>query len=158
MQNITVGQFRARFVEFRDTTAYPDPTIELYISDSAAEVDFDKFDLRGPKAQALWVAHQLILADRRTAQDLGGNGAGGSAPGGGPVQLLASQSEGDTSESYVTSAMASSDDPAEAFWNTTAYGQEYWAMAKYAVPNVTSTGSVQFPNPRLRWPGPFSGR
>jgi hypothetical protein len=152
MQNITVAQFRARFAEFRDTTAYPDSIIEMYILDSANEVNFDLFDARGPKAQALLAAHYLFLGKPfYEGYEDGGTPIGG---GGEAVRLLASESEGDSSQSYVTSdAIAAGG--LEGWLNLSSYGQEYWAMRQFVVPGVTSTGFVHIAGPQNSRRGPF---
>lgn len=146
MANITVAEFRARFAEFRDIEKYPDAVIEMYITDSANEVDFSKFEARGPKAQAYWVAHNLTLGEASAAA--GAAGATGEA-----VQRVASESEGDTSVSYAV--QSSNGDPIADLWNSTSYGQTYYAMMKYAVAGVTSSGGVVLPMPLFRRPGPF---
>lgn len=141
MANITVAEFRARFAEFRDTTAYPDSIIALYIEDTANEVDFSRFGGSGGKAQALLVAHNLALGD--LAQ---GGGAG-------PVRMLASQSEGDSSESYAVPA--ASGNALDDLFMLTAYGQLYLALRATAVVGVTSTGKVQISVGRRGLRGPF---
>lgn len=150
MENITVAQFRARFAEFRDTTAYPDSIIEMYILDSANEVNFGLFDARGPKAQALLVAHYLYLGKPFLE---------GYADGGIPVEgtgeairLTASESEGDSSVSWVTSDVV---DGYEGWLGLTAYGQQYLALRQFVVPGVTSTGNIQFANPHNGRRRPF---
>lgn len=152
MDNITVAQFRARFAEFRDTTAYPDSTIEMYILDTANEVNFDLFGARGPKAQALLVAHYLWLG--RPFEE--GYADGGTpVPGAGEAyRLLASESEGDSSQSFVTSD-AVTEGGLDGWLSLSGYGQQYLAMRAYVVPGVTSTGAIQLPNPRGRRQGPF---
>lgn len=152
MNNITVAQFRLRFVEFRDTIAYPDPTIEMYILDTANEVNFDLFEARGPKAQALLTAHYLWMG--RPFEE--GYADGGTPmPGAGEaIRLLASESEGDSSQSYVTSD-AVTEGGLDGWLSLSSYGQEYLAMRQYVVPGVTNTGSIQFQNPRGGRRGPF---
>lgn len=149
MANITVAQFRARFNEFSVAADYPDETIQLYIDDSAAEVDFSKFGARAAKAQAYWVAHYLALW--KISQDDASVGATGV-----PLRRLTAQSEGDSSESYASPGNITIEDE---FWSSTSYGQIWLTMLKYAEPAVTSTGQVTAPAPRrLGWPFPFVGR
>lgn len=143
MQNITVAQFRTRFTEFRDTTAYPDLTIEMYILDSANEVNFDLYEQRGPKAQALLTAHYLVY----NQPFLEGYAEGGTPAGGEALRLLASESEGDSSQSYVTSD-AVTEGGLDGWLALTKYGQEYLAMRDVSVPGVTNSGAIQLPNPR----------
>lgn len=145
---ITVADFRARFVEFRDANVYPDSLIQMYIDDSVAEVDFSLFGPRANKAQCYWVAHWLTLGSLSATTD-----AATGDPAG-PARRIASESEGDTSVSYVAPA---SNDPFDELWGSTLYGQVWLAMYKFAVPGVTSTGTVVFANPRMRRPGPFGG-
>jgi hypothetical protein len=145
MANITVAEFRARFAEFRDTEKYPDSVIEMYILDSANEIDFSLFGPRAGKAQALLVAHYLAMNDLNTAA------AGGGATGA-PNRLVASESEGDSSVSYVAQASQGALDD---WYLTTAYGQEWLAMRATAVPGVTNTGSVIFSGPRVGRHTPF---
>src|SRR5690606_20543569 len=145
MANITVEQFRLRLREFADATAWPDTLIQMHIDDSAAEVDFSLFELRAVRGQSLWVAHHLTL-DERNAQAAAGGAAGE------PTRLLAGQSEGDTSESYVAPASRSAFDD---FYNQTGYGQQWLAMYKFIVPGVTNTGGVVLAMPQRFRPGPF---
>lgn len=152
MDNITVAQFRARFAEFRDTTAYPDSIIEMYILDTANEVNFDLFDARGPKAQAMLTAHYLFMG-----QPYYEGYADGGTPiegGGEAVRLLASESEGDSSQSFVTSDAVAAGG-LDGWLSLTSYGQQYLAMRQYVVPGVTSTGFVQLPGPQNGRRGPW---
>lgn len=145
MVNITVAEFRARFAEFRDTIAYPDSIISMYITDAANEVNFDLFDARGPKAQALLVAHYLFMG--RPFYEGYADGGTPIEGGGETIRLLASESEGDSSQSYVTTdavALGGLD----GWLALSAYGQQYLAMRQFIVPGVTSTGQVEFDNPR----------
>lgn len=143
MANITVAEFRARFAEFRDTEKYPDSLIQLHIDDSALEVDFGKFfGPRANRAQAYWVAHQIAYSEFGAAE----GGAGG------PARLIASESEGDTSVSYVAPAMS---DPYSDLFNLTIYGQQWLAMLRLAVPAVASTGFVHLKGPNDLRRGPF---
>ena len=149
MANITVVEFRTRFAEFQDTTRYPDPLIQMYIDDSANEVDFSLFGPRAAKAQAYWVAHYLALNTISTD-----SAAGGAA--GDPLRRVTSESEGDTSVSYASPPITS---PEEEFWYSTLYGQVWLSMRDYAVGLVTSTGAVVMPLPRRAGRGgPFGPR
>lgn len=152
MQNITVAEFRARFANFRDTTAYPDPIIEMYILDTANEINFDLFDARGPKAQALLTAHYLVM--NQPFEE--GYGDGGTPIEGGneAVRLLASESEGDSSQSFVTTDAVAAGG-LDGWLSLTRWGQEYLAMRQFVVPGVTSTGGVVFASPRGGRRGPF---
>lgn len=152
MQNITVAQFRARFAKFRDTTAYPDSVIEMYILDSANDVNFDLFDARGPKAQALLVAHYLFM--NQPFEEGYEDGGTPTEGGGEPFRLLASESEGDSSQSFVTTDAVAAGG-LDGWLSLTAWGQEYLAMRQYVVPGVTSTGGVVFASPRGGRRGPF---
>lgn len=152
MQNITVAQFRARFAEFRDTIAYPDSIIEMYIDDAANEVNFDLFDARGPKAQALLVAHYLFMG--RPFYEGYADGGTPIEGGGEAVRLAASESEGDSSVSWVTSDAAAAGG-LDGWLSLSSYGQLYLAMRAFVVPGVTSTGMVEFANPRGMRRGPF---
>jgi hypothetical protein len=147
MANITVTEFRARYAEFRDTTAYPDSVIEMYILDSANEINFDLFGPRAGKAQSVMVAHFLAMADLNAEAAAGGAGSTGA-----PNRLVASESEGDSSVSYVAQTSQGALDD---WFLTTSYGQEWLAMRAVSVPGVTSTGSVQLPHPRGGRRGPF---
>lgn len=152
MANITVTEFRARFAEFRDTTAYPDSVIEMYILDSANEVNFDLFGPRGPKAQALLVAHYLFMG--KPFEEGYGDGGTLIEGGGEAKRLAASESEGDSSVSWITSS-AVAEGGLDGWLSLTDWGQQYLAMRQYVVPGVTSTGQVQFPHPRGGRRGPF---
>lgn len=152
MDNITVAQFRARFAEFRDTTQYPDSIIEMYILDTANEVNFDLFDARGPKAQALLTAHYLTMN-----QPFEEGYADGGTPiegGASPMRIAASESEGDSSVSWVTSDAVAAGG-LDGWLSLTKYGQEYLAMRQFVVPGVTNTGQVVMPGPAGRRRGPF---
>ena len=152
MQNITVAEFRARFAEFRDTDQCPDSIIEMYIHDSANEVNFDLFDARGPKAQALLVAHYLFLG--KPFEE--GYADGGTPIGGGgeAYRIAASESEGDSSISWLTSDAVTAGG-LDGWLSLSAYGQLYLAMRQFVVPGVTSTGEVQMPSWRGNRRGPF---
>jgi hypothetical protein len=145
MDNITATEFRTRFAEFRDTTAYPDSVINMYIVDSANEVNFDLFEARGPKAQAYLSAHYLWLG--RPFEE--GYADGGTpVPGAGEaIRLLASESEGDSSQSFVTSD-AVAKGGLDGWLALSSYGQVYLAMRDVSVPGVTNTGQIQFQIPR----------
>lgn len=152
MQNITVAEFRARFAKFRDTTAYPDSIIEMYILDTANEINFDLFDARGPKAQALLTAHYLVMNQpfEEGYEDGGTPIEGGDEA----VRLLASESEGDSSQSFVTTDAVAAGG-LDGWLSLTRWGQEYLAMRQFVVPGVTSTGGVVFNSPRGGRRGPF---
>src|SRR5690606_5405107 len=98
---------------------------------------------RWPPATALrrawkWIPRP-VTRDERSAQAAAGGAAGD------PTRLLAGQSEGDTSESYVAPASRSAFDD---FYNQTGYGQQWLAMYKFIVPGVTNTGGVVLPMPQ----------
>lgn len=143
MANITPDDVRTRFAEFRDANKYPDSLIQMYIDDSALEIDFTKwFGPRAPKAQATWVAHWLSVGEKAAA--FGG--------GDDSTRLKASESEGDTSVSYVNPTAT---DPYSDMYLLSIYGRDWLMMLKQVGPPVVSTGMAHIPMPRPMRPGPF---
>lgn len=119
---MTPAEFRLAYPEFSDPVKYPDPMIQAYLTLAAgmlpAELWGDSLDL----GVGLFVAHNVVLAQRRFAASTTGNGSGV----GGVVGPISSKTVDKVSVSYDTKAVTVENG---AFWNTTAYGVEllYWA-------------------------------
>lgn len=132
MANITVADFRARFRQFRDTTAYPDSVIQFQIDDTACEIDEGAFGCWFPKAQAYLVAHYITLDDLLGQADSGSDG--GSAA----IGRISSESEGDTSVSYDFGFRGALGN--DTLLATTAYGQQYLEIRGKAIIGGISSG------------------
>lgn len=139
MASITVAEFRARFsrTDFNNDTLYPEAVIQLAIDDTECEMAESQWGCFFAKGQAYLAAHYLAIEDIL---------AKGSGTDGGQATLkaIASESEGDTSVTYVTGTSgngimsgAGKDD----LLASTLYGQQYIELRSKAVIGVASSGS-----------------
>jgi len=111
---MTAEEFKLRFPEF---AAVPDGRVDLFIADATIELCPTRWGARYEKGLAYLAAHYLAIALKNEA-------AGGA---GSTVSPLASRSVGDVSVSFATGSSGSAG-KGEEFYNSTAYGQEYWAL------------------------------
>lgn len=127
---VTNESFREAFLEFADTTIYPEAQLSFWRT-FAETLLYDRCrwaDLRDYGIM-LVMAHGLTLAARNAAAAAGG-GSPGSVQG-----AVSSKSVGGVSVSYDTSA-AKLDNAG--YWNLTSYGVLFWQLAQ-----TVGTGGFQ---------------
>ena len=73
-----VTEFRKRFPEFADAGIYLDSRIQLYLDDSALELEETKFGDEYDRAHSYLSAHYLALSLQTEAS--GGSGTGSAGP------------------------------------------------------------------------------
>lgn len=115
MADCTPDNFRIRFPEFSDETAYPDARIELFIGDAT-----DTINPNCPNSDMMvcyLTAHLLMVATQSAAGNTG------------TIEKIASQSVGDVSVSF---GGASGDNPSDNFYSTV-YGQRYLDLRKNCI-------------------------
>ncbi|KVH04117.1 hypothetical protein WS84_17380 [Burkholderia anthina] len=124
-----IAQFRQSFPEFNDTTTYPDPLVQFWMTVAVSLVNAERWGELTDLGVALVTAHHLALAlkDQKTA-----------AVGGVPGQVTGPQSSkavDKVSASYDTAAVAIKDG---GFWNATMYGVRYLSLAQ-----MMGSGGIQ---------------
>lgn len=122
--------FRTNFPEFADTTIYPTPTINFWLSVAEKLVNADRwYDLYDQGVQ-LFVAHHLAIATRNV-KTAGAGGIPGSVQG-----AQTSKSVDKVAVSYDASKVQYDD---AGFWNMTTYGLQYWNLVM-----MVGAGGIQF--------------
>jgi hypothetical protein len=143
---LTADQFRAMFPEFNDPVAYPDATIEMWIS--LCPIDPCIWGSMYNLGQGLWTAHELKKFGPA-------NGTGGLAQKGGPVQ---SKSVGPVSVSYD---LTLGKEEGAGSYNNTIYGQQFIHWARLLGMGPIQVGAVTIPpyGTARSWlgPPPFPG-
>lgn len=139
MASITVVEFRARFsrTDFNDSSLYPDAVIQLAINDTECEMDESQWGCFFAKGQAFLAAHYLAIDDILAK----GSGTDG---GQSTLKAIASETEGDTSVSYVTGNSANgimSGAGKDDLLASTLYGQQYIELRSKAIIGIASSGS-----------------
>ena len=118
----TNNQFRTDFPEFANTTRYPDPSVDFYLSQADALLNQDVQGNQFVYLAELFTAHYVELRGRALAGSSGGPVNSGSSG------IASSKSVDKVSVSYDNSGTIN---PDAGFWNKTAYGQEFfwwWSM------------------------------
>ena len=118
-----IGQFREDFPEFGDDEKYPDSMVTFWSGIAEARLNQARWENLYTHGLELATAHYLTLAAENAVMP-------GSAPG-----LAASESAGDVSVSYDTSAISIA---GAGHWNQTVYGRQFMELSLMA-----GTGGVQ---------------
>lgn len=121
MNPLTASQFRLDFPEFANTSTYPDTLINAWLTVAIALVNPAVWSNVLNLGTELCAAHYIVLAVRDQAAAQAG------APVGEPATLTASEGAGDLSVAFDT-ALAGYANAGN--WNTTSYGQRFWALAR----------------------------
>lgn len=118
---LTADAFRVLLPEFKDTTVWPDVTINAWIGIAIQFVDPIRWGSAGPLGTALYIAHNLVLGAQAAAAVAGG-GVPGASSG-----VIASKSVGPLSKSYDTT-LGTLDGIGS--WNLTSYGVRYQQLLR----------------------------
>jgi hypothetical protein len=118
---VTPAQLRTDFPEFSDTTQYPDPMIQTWLTVACSLVNGSRWMELTTLGIELVTAHHLVLGARDQMA---------AAVGGVPGQMT-----GPTSAKAVDKVSTSYDTQAAAvdgggFWNLTSYGARYLTLAR----------------------------
>lgn len=110
----TVANFRLRFPEFADNTEFSDPRIQLFLDDASEDIgtDENRWCNKYDRAHCYLGAHYLTSGTNTESGD--------SSAKSGPVS---SKSAGGVSVTRAVVAKDRSD--GDAFYSTTAYGQQF---------------------------------
>jgi hypothetical protein len=120
MTSITIDDFRSRLKAFDDPQAYPDAEIEPWLTLSDIMFNDNIWLTLKPIGQALFVAHNLVLAARdKRATDRGG------IPGQSGSGILSSKSIGGVSASYD---VGSGLEQGAGYYNLTTFGTRLYRM------------------------------
>lgn len=112
---VTPTTFKARYTEFSSES---DARVQVYIDDAELELSEDVWGDFYDRGLSALTAHLLAIANRNAASSGTGVSLGGSLTG---------RSVGSVSVSFGASASSGS---SEDYYLSTAYGAEYWRLAK----------------------------
>lgn len=124
-----LADFRLKFPEFADATAYPDAMISFWSGIAEAQVSECKWGNLYTQGVMLYTAHELVLARQSEKAALKGGDAGQVK---GPV---ASKAVGQANISYDTTSGVETN---AGMWNLTTYGRQYIRLAR-----MFGAGAVQ---------------
>lgn len=113
---VTRADFEEAFPEFRDSTKFPDASVDLWLNDGETVLSEASFGTRRKLAIMLYAAHNLMLGQVTASGAVGAS----FAP-------TASKTVGPVSKSYDTGLTAYQN---AGVWNATPYGQRFWAMIR----------------------------
>jgi len=113
---VTVAQFRQDFAEFGDATAYPDSSVQFWLTFAAQLINVDRWGSMADMGVELLTAHNLVLWKRSQIAASKG-GLPGVSTG-----VTASKAVADVSVSYDTTVGAVKDG---GNYNLTDYGTRY---------------------------------
>ena len=119
----TNDQFRTDFPEFADKTRYPDPSVNFYLGQADSLLNQDMQGDQFVYLAELFTAHYTELRGRTLAA-----AAAGGVNSNGAAGVVSSKSVDKVSVSYDVSGVIN---PDAGFWNSTAYGREFywwWSM------------------------------
>ena len=116
------SDFRAVYPQFADEERYPDAAIQYRLTVAEQQVGVSRWGDMYVHGVFLQVAHHLTIASAVAS----GNRTGG---------VVASKSGDGLSVSYDNT---SSSETGAGFWNSTAYGREYWRLVR-----IYGMGAVQ---------------
>jgi hypothetical protein len=124
----TVADFRTRFPEFADDTAFPDARVQMFLDDAALCIDQDRYGAMYDLAVCYLAAHELTLATRTA-----------SAPGGGASLAVGPTSSKTAGGVSVTKAINSIDlSDGDAYYQQTQYGLKFISIRdKVKIPGFT---------------------
>ena len=114
---MNAATLRLDFPEFADNTAYPDGTINFWLSIAGKMLNAVRFDDMLDNATELFVAHHLVLWKRDQVAAVPGQATG----------LVASKSVGGVSVSYDTNSTI---EEGAGHWNLTVYGSQFIKLAR----------------------------
>lgn len=117
-----LATFRALFPEFAEIS---DATVTLYVDDGALQLDQGAWGLCYGKASLYYAAHELALAQARSASAQEGSGGEVIIPQAG---VLASGSEEGISFAFAQSSTPKS--ATQEWLSQTPYGQAYMALQR----------------------------
>ena len=112
---VTPTSFKAEYTEFASES---DARVQIYLDHAALEMSAGVWGNLYDRGLSALAAHLLAIANRNAASSGTGVATGGA---------LTSRSVGSVSVSFGISASSGS---TEDFYRSTAYGAEYWRLAK----------------------------
>ena len=112
----TVEDFRTRFPEFADETAFPDPRVQLFLDDAALCIDQDIYDTMYDLAVCYLAAHELKIGTDTASSS-------GNSSNIGPVT---SKAAGQVNKSYAVNALDLGD--GDAYYQQTQYGLKFLSI------------------------------
>lgn len=119
---VSISTFRTDMPEFSDSTAYPDSWITRYLNIANVQLSSGRWDASIiDYATELFIAHHLVLQQRRSKA-----ATNGGAPGGN-TGMLNSKSVDSVSAGYDTSSTALENGGQ---WNLTDYGIQFLQLAR----------------------------
>lgn len=118
---VTAASFRTDFPAFANTTKFPDPAVNFWITVAGNMLSPDQWGAMLDPGTELFVAHNLALDAQENAA-----AAAGGVPGA-DAGSIASKSVGGVSKSYDTSSSAID---GGGDFNLTAYGKRYLSLAQ----------------------------
>lgn len=149
---VTADSFRASFPAFQDSTTYPDPQVNMWISFATSLLNAAAWQDMLDMGTMLMVAHQISMEAVANAE-----AASGAQPGAAKGILTSGGAAGATF-SYDASSVAAE---GAGYFNLTIYGQRYWRLAMMfgagpqqigADPNSSDISSSPS---SFAWPGPY---
>lgn len=148
---VTASSFRLAFPEFANTSAYPDPRVDFWLSLSVNMFNVDRWGAMLDHGMMLLVAHNLALGARSLKDAEFGKTPGQAS---GPVN---NKSVDKVSIGYDTTSATEENAGA---YNLTIYGQQYIRLARLigAGPvqvDVPTPGSSQSLYSGLPYTGPY---
>lgn len=145
---VTPASFRTAFPAFANTTTYPDPFVQFWLTQALGFLNEGRWSTLMDFGTMLWAAHWIALQakDQRIAA-IGGTPGAATGP-------IASKSADKVSISYDTKAASELD---AGHWALTTYGLQYLRLARQIgagpVQVDQQTSSVQYSG--MAWSGPF---
>lgn len=135
--SISVEYLRTRLPEFANELLYSNAFVQMHIDDTLCEMDLAKWGCWADRGQAYLAAHYMTVAKHAVG------GEDGDAQNGlSPLQVIASESEGDTSVSYQGGTGASggmAGAGTDEMLATTLYGRQYIEFRSKCSPRGMST-------------------
>ncbi|WP_199085950.1 DUF4054 domain-containing protein [Bosea sp. ASV33] len=120
---VTYSSFVAVFTEFADITAFPQTTVEFWLSQAPFQLNANRLRNSYDLAVMLFTAHNLVLG-KRDARSASAGGTPGQVSG-----PQASKSVDKVSVSYDTGAATY---PGAGEWNATSYGLRLYRLLRAA--------------------------
>lgn len=124
-----IGQFRAAFPEFADTTKYPTESITFWATVAETQVRQRAWRKLYAQGVMLYVAHEMVLANQNVKAAKVGGSPGQS---GGIAQ---SKAVGSMSVTYDSAQTTEKD---AGWWNLTNYGKQFIHLSR-----IVGAGAVQ---------------
>ena len=142
---VTAASFRTAFPEFSDTSVYPDPEVNFWLTLSPNLLDANRWGALFDFGQQLFMAHNLSISF---------NSKAAAAAGGNPGAIVGTVTSGSVDKVSYSRDASSAMDPKNGHWNLSSYGLRYIQLAR-----TIGAGPIQIgvPSPADAvsgaWPG-----